>query len=408
MHVILRLKSTDFWLKWAVFNFSIVAALGALMRYNILYSLPIFQHKFMQQSHSHFAFYGWVSACIYALVYYFFKEQNLTIRFGKYRMMMLINQIGAFGMLFSFLYGGYYWLSIAFSSLSFMAGIAYFIFIIRDTKGLTSAPYIWLKCGGFFAVLSVIGIFGLAYFTSRKEIFDVWYRASTYFYLHYQYNGFFLFSCIGLFLFYLQKLNIYIPLKQNKRILLFLFFGAFFGYGLSTLWIETSRLYTSFWILVALVQLYGAYLLIGFALRYSAQLKKQTVLQRILYAVFGFVFWLKFILPFLSTIPVFTQTVFFNMNIVMAYLHLILLVGISLFLIWLVLDVYKARPTFIYNFSVCLLFFGILLNEVLLAALGLTAFVDFTFVHAQYWLFVSALIILVAISMLFIALRKEV
>jgi len=406
MVLLQQLKKSDFWIKWCLFNFFIVAFVGVLMRYNILYSLPVLEHKYLLQSHSHFAFYGWVSAAIYTLVYYYFKRFNISTNFLKYEIIMLLNQVGAFGMLLSFLYGGYYWLSIIFSSLSFFAGVLYFIFIITDTKKCDNVALIWLKTGGFFAVFSAIGIFGLSYFTSRREEFEVLFRASTYFYLHFQYNGFFLFSCIGLFLLYLQTQEIYLSKKLNKIIITLLFIGAFFGYGLSTLWIKTPKLVLIFWFIIAFIQLYGAGLFIGFVKQKFKDFKFKNNSLQILFIVFSFAFLLKFLLPFLSLFPTLSTYVFYNLNIILAYLHLVLLVGFSVFLVWQLLVTFKPNFSLFLIFSIYLLVGSILLNEFFLIVLGLTALVTFSFSSAPFWLFFSALLILISIYFLIYSLKK--
>ena len=225
-------KNFNIWLKLCVFNFSIVSVIGVMMRYNIAFSLSGFSHKFMQESHSHFAFYGWVSATIYLFVTKYLSENFNKFNLRKYQYLMISNQIGSYGMLFTFLYGGYFWLSIVFSSIALFTGFAYYIFLLIDTKSNKNPEIIWLKSAAFFAVFSSIGIFGLAYFSSRKEEFDTLFRASTYFYLHYQYNGFFLFSCIGLLLISLKKYAIQIPFLNSKYALLFASIVIMFSIGI--------------------------------------------------------------------------------------------------------------------------------------------------------------------------------
>ena len=109
------MKNFSIWLKLCVFNFFVVSVVGVMMRYNMAFSLPGLTHKFMQEAHSHFAFYGWVSASIYLFVTKYLSEISEKINFKKYQVLMIANQIGSYGMLFTFLYGGYFWLSIVFS-----------------------------------------------------------------------------------------------------------------------------------------------------------------------------------------------------------------------------------------------------------------------------------------------------
>ena len=398
------MKNFNFWLKICVFNFFVVSVVGVMMRYNMAFSLPGFNHKFMQESHSHFAFYGWVSAGIFLFVTKYLSENYPKINLKKYQYLMISNQIGSYGMLFTFLYGGYFWLSIVLSSIALFTGFAYFIFLLIDTKSNKNPEIMWLKSGAFFATFSAIGIFGLAYFSSKKEEFDVLFRASTYFYLHYQYNGFFIFSCIGLLLISLKKLGIEIEEKLNKTIFYLLFFGCFLGYGLSILWIEMNPIFYGFFILISIVQLFGAILFLN-CIRKTDLFNNQNFIQKLLISVFGFAFILKFLLQGLSAIPALGVFAFININIVIAYLHLVLLMGISLFLIWKILQLVEIEFNKLLKFSILLLVFGIVCNEIVLALSGIFSIFYIPFLSAKYWLLFVSVVIMFSIGIFIKSLK---
>ena len=398
------MKNFNFWLKICVFNFFVVSVVGVMMRYNMAFSLSGFNHKFMQESHSHFAFYGWVSAGIFLFVTKYLSENYPKINLKKYQYLMISNQIGSYGMLFTFLYGGYFWLSIVLSSIALFTGFAYFIFLLIDTKSNKNPEIMWLKSGAFFATFSAIGIFGLAYFSSKKEEFDVLFRASTYFYLHYQYNGFFIFSCIGLLLISLKKLGIEIEEKLNNTIFYLLFFGCFLGYGLSILWIEMNPIFYGFFILISIVQLFGAILFLNW-IRKTDLFNNQNFIQKLLISVFGFAFILKFLLQGLSAIPALGVFAFININIVIAYLHLVLLMGISLFLIWKILQLVEIEFNKLLKFSILLLVFGIVCNEIVLALSGIFSIFYIPFLSAKYWLLFVSVVIMISIGIFIKSLK---
>ncbi|WP_230635769.1 hypothetical protein [Chryseobacterium sp. LC2016-29] len=360
----------------------------------------------MQESHSHFAFYGWVSAGIFLFVTKYLSENFKKINLAKYQYLMICNQIGSYGMLFTFLYGGYFWLSIVFASIALFTGFAYFIFLLIDTKSNENPEIIWLKSGAFFATFSAIGIFGLAYFSSKKEEFDVLFRASTYFYLHYQYNGFFLFSCIGLLLISLKKIGIEIKEKLNKTIFYLLFFGCFFGYGLSVLWIEMNSVLYGFFVLISVIQFFGAIPFLNW-IRKTNIFKRQNFIQKLLLCVFGFAFILKFILQSLSVIPSLGIFAFSNINIVIAYLHLVLLMGVSLFLVWRILQNRMIKLNLVLKFSVLLMVFGIICNEFILALSGIFSIFYIPFLSSKYWLLFASVVIMISILTFIRSLKIE-
>lgn len=400
------MKNFNFWIKLCVFNFFIVSVIGVLMRYNLAFSLPGFNHTFMQESHSHFAFYGWVSACIYLFVTNYLYQFCQKINTKKYQILMIFNQIGSYGMLFSFLYAGYFWLSIIFSSIALFTGFVYFIFLLIDTKENKNPEIIWLRSGAFFATFSSIGIFFLAYLSAAKIINEDFHKACIYFYLHYQYNGFFLFSCVGLFLIYLRQKKIEIPKKLNKNIFYLLFGGAFFGYGLSILWLKIPHLFHTFFMIIAISQLFGA-LKFGFWVWNNRLkiVKDQSFISKLLFNIFGFVFFMKFILQYISAVPDFSVFVFNNVNVVIAYLHLVLLMGISLFLVWKIVEIKTLIMEKNLIISVCIMIFGIILNEILLTLVGFSPILKVIFFKPSYALFMASIIIMVSIMVLFSSLK---
>lgn len=401
------MKNFGFWIRLCLFNFFIVSVVGVMMRYNMAFSLPGFNHKFMQESHSHFAFYGWVSATIYLFVFAYLAKHNPTISALKYQVLMIANQIGSYGMLFTFLYGGYYWLSIVFASIALFTGFAYFIFLLIDTKGNKNLEIIWLKAGAFFATISAIGIFGLAYFSSRKEEYEILFRASTYFYLHYQYNGFFLFSCVALLFISLKRYNFQIPKKLNKTIFYLLFIGCFFGYGLSILWAEIPVLWYVFFTIISIIQLFGAWKLWNWVWQNRSKFSESHFVQKLLLAVVGFSFLMKFILQTGSTIPALGIYVFNNINIVIAYLHLVLLMGISLFLIWNIIEIVKVRVNPTLTFILSLLIFGVLINELVLVLVGTFAIFYIPFLSSAYWLLFASFVIMISILFFLIKFKSD-
>ncbi|WP_312090226.1 hypothetical protein [Chryseobacterium sp.] len=398
------MKNFGFWVKLCLFNFFIVSVVGVMMRYEMAFSLPWFSHQFMQESHSHFAFYGWVSAAIYLFVTKYLSENKKEINLQKYQWMMIFNQIGSYGMLFSFLYGGYFWLSIVFSSVALFTGFAYFGFLLFDTKNNKNSEMIWLKAGAFFATFSAIGIFGLAYFSSKKDEFEVLFRAATYFYLHYQYNGFFLFSCIGLFLITLKKHQIKINDKWNKTIFYLLSIGCFFGYGLSILWIKMSDYWFFFFGLIAIVQLVGAVLFLNW-IRKIDWFQRHNFMGKLLLSVVGLAFLGKFVLQSLSVIPALGVLFFNNINLIIAYLHLVLLMGISLFLIWNIVTLFNIKINKILKTSILILVFGIVLNELILGLSGIFSVFYIPFLSAKFWLLFASLVMMISIVTLFKTLK---
>ncbi|HAI81709.1 MAG TPA: hypothetical protein DCL65_11860, partial [Chryseobacterium sp.] len=159
-----------FWLKFSVFNFFLVALLGVIMRYKILYSLPFLDQKHLQEAHSHFAFYGWITNVLYVLIMHYISKVNPLVKLRKYEYLIVINLAASFAMLGTFIYGGYFWASIAASTAALLTSFVFCYFFIRDSMKIQDASKIWFLAGLFFAVISSAGVFNLAYMMSSKNI----------------------------------------------------------------------------------------------------------------------------------------------------------------------------------------------------------------------------------------------
>ena len=57
--------------RWALcnlFNFCLVAVLGAILRYKVAFSMPGINYNYILEAHSHFAFSGWISMAVFSVV----------------------------------------------------------------------------------------------------------------------------------------------------------------------------------------------------------------------------------------------------------------------------------------------------------------------------------------------------
>ena len=229
-----------YWLRFSLLNFLIVALLGVTLRYKIVYSLPFIDQKHVLHAHSHFAFAGWISQLLMAFMVYYLNSYTKHA-FKRYKLLLYANPIAAYGMLFSFPFQGYGIVSITFSTLSICISYWFAIKYWRDLNKLRlkSTTHLWFKAANLFAVISSLGVFTLAWMMANKTIHQHLYLASTYFFLHFQYNGWFLFGCAGIFNWLLTKNNIHIAAAKK---IFWLFASACIpAYFLSALWLSISN-----------------------------------------------------------------------------------------------------------------------------------------------------------------------
>ena len=397
----------SFWLKFSVFNFLIVALLGVTMRYKILYSMPFLDQKHLQEAHSHFAFYGWITNVIYVLILNYMHKINAQIDLKKYEKLIVVNLIASFTMLGAFLYGGYFWASIAGSTVALLCSFVFFFFFVRDAKKIQDFSKFWFLAGLFFAVISSVGVFNLGYMMMSKTATQDLYLASEYYYLHFQYNGFFIFSCIGFLLFSMKQAGSGISEKQNKLIFWLLFIGCVIGYGLSVLWMKMPVSIFAVIVVATIMQTIGAVLLFVFIKKnWTNLVLKWSSMHRFVLLYAGFAFAVKIALQLGSTIPALNQFAFGFRNVVIAYLHLVLLMCIATFLINQILATHYFTITNKLLMGFKLLLLGIFLNELILGLMGVFSIKYISIPFANEMLLGVSVLMFASIFWIFLHLKS--
>lgn len=388
------------WIRIAFINLFVVAFLGVVMRYKIAYSLPFIDQKKFLHAHSHFAFTGWITQALMVLLTARLSVQQGSATVKKYKGILLLNLISAYGMLLSFPLQGYGVYSITFSTLSIFVSYAFAVMYWIDLNRLpqNNVSCLWLKAAVIFNVISSLGAFALAGMMATKTIHQNWYLQAVYFFLHFQYNGWFFFACMGLFA---DKICQFGITSGYSKIIFWLFAGACIpAYILSVLWIVLPAWAYILVVLSAIAQLAGWVVLITIIGRAAAFLKSLTVIVRRLFLLSASALSIKLMLQLGSTVPFLSRLAFGFRPVVIAYLHLVLLGVITLFIIgYAIADNYVALNKKMFA-GVFIFTAGIILNEVVLMMQGIA---DLNYVSVPYtneMLLVTALIMLSGIALL--------
>ncbi|MET1054469.1 MAG: hypothetical protein ABWY16_04110 [Pedobacter sp.] len=389
------------WLKIALFNFLITALAGILLRYQSNFPMASINYIFLLHSHSHFAFTGWVSLALMSLMINYLSKEQQDYNSRKYEWILIANTFSAYGMLITFVLQGYALYSITFSTLSIFVS---YVFIWVYWKDLTKAsgPAVkWFKTAMILCGLSSLGAFTMAFFMAKHIQVQEYNLAAIYFYLHFQYNGWFIFVCLGLLFAYLdQEHNISLPLI-SRNLYTVLAIAVVPSYLLSLSGMDIVKHFS--WILTAtgILQLFALYdfgrLIRTVKTEIAGKLGSNT-LQLWTLAAISFI--LKLVLQFLPVIPWFTSYATGFRPIAIAYLHLIFLGIVSFFIIGYINEyqVYKqgqlpGKGTYIF-------IAGVFIQETILMLQGLTAMWSSVLPHANLFLLFSAIIIGSGISII--------
>ncbi|TDE30392.1 hypothetical protein E0I61_05195 [Flavobacterium ranwuense] len=391
--------NVNFWLKLSLLNLCIVAALGVLMRYKIGFEFPYLDQKHLQHSHSHFAFSGWISHTLMTLMVYYLQNKTADFQVNKYRKIIIANLIISYVMLISFIIEGYGLFSITASTASIIISYIFGYSYIKDLRKIDHdlLSINWFKAAIVFNIISSFGTFYLAYMMASKNIVQDYYLSSIYYFLHFQYNGWFFFACMGLLFGFLN-------LKKTENSFYETAFKLFAlscipAYFLSTLWLDLPVWLYVITVIAAIVQVLTWFKLLFILIQTRKDfLKNFSPLLRYILLFVNLALSIKLVLQLGSTIPVLSDLTFGFRPIVIAYLHLVLLAVITLFLLFYI---YASHLIFIskrIKIGLLLFTFGVLLNEIALAVQGVASFSYTIIPYVNELLFAVAIILLFGIG----------
>ncbi|PVD52293.1 hypothetical protein DC498_11270 [Terrimonas sp.] len=392
--------------KLALLNLLLVALAGFILRYKILFSLPFIDQKHLLHGHSHFAFSGWVThVLMLLLMQYLLKQKNEAV-FKKYKWVINANLITAYGMLISFPIQGYGLYSIIFSTLSIFVSYVFAYMFWKDLNSLPekSISHWWIKAALLFNILSSVGAFSLAFMMATKTIHQNWYLAAVYFFLHFQYNGWFFFACMGL----ASAAFLYtIPVPVQKKIFWLFAAACIPAYVLSALWLPIPQWSFALVVLAAFSQIAGWIIMVQHIKKRFAQIKPLISKNALwLFALSGIALTIKLLLQLGSVIPSLSKLAFGFRPIVIGYLHLILLGVITLFLLAFMMVEKNIQIKPLALTAVKIFTAGVILNEFLLMLQGIAAISFIALPYINELLLAAAFILVSGIFLLNISQRK--
>lgn len=389
------------WLNVSLFNLLIVALLGTALRYKIAFSFPFIDQKHVMHAHSHFAFAGWITMALMAmLVGYLSNEHGVSI-FKKYRWTLYANLLTAYGMLLSFPFEGYGPISISFETLSLFANYIFVFQYWQDLNKLKNKDvgHYWFKAALVFNVISSLGTYSLAFMMSTHNMHQELYLASVYFFLHFQYNGWFFFACMGLLT--TSSLVKIISPSILKKIFWLFFLACIPAFFLSALWMKVPIWVYILVVLSAFAQLVGWIWLIKLLKPQLAFIKSTfSLFARRILLLSAIALTLKLLLQLGSTIPSLSTLAFGFRPIVIGYLHLVLLGVITMFMLGYIVtnNFIKINKQAIWGIVIFII--GVIINEIFLMLQGAAGMDYISIPYINESLFVTACILFTGMLLL--------
>ncbi|MGC1244136.1 MAG: hypothetical protein WA874_21275 [Chryseosolibacter sp.] len=311
--------------------FVLAAAIGLFLRWQFISPTPGIRYTFFLHAHSHVMFLGW----IFNVLFLAYVDHHLAGKKPKlFRNFFILLQVLVVAMMISFPIQGYGLYSIIFSTVHTLAVIVFIILFFRLTRGPQSTSLWFARISLLFFFVSTAGPFSLGYLMANGLGNSVWYNFSIYYYLHFQYNGFFLFGIFSLYFQLLERRQL--PFDPAAA----LSFGKWMAaacvpaYVLSILYAAPGLFFNVTGAIAAVIQLAALGRLISEVWRTRKILRADF--HPLACGLFGIVLAsliLKSLLQTASAHPQLATMAYALRPVVIAYLHLVLLGVITLFLL---------------------------------------------------------------------------
>lgn len=389
------------WLIVCLINFCIAAVMGILMRLNYLIPMD-FNYGFLLHAHSHTVILGWCYLAMFGfLVSNFFSKEELEK--PVYNRLFWITEVAVVGMMASFPFQGYALFSIFFSTLHIFCSYYFCYSLLKNHRKITPIESKMLKTSLFFMVFSTLGVWCLGPVASSGAKDSEFYNLAIQFFLHFQFNGWFLFATLGLFFSKIQKMGILLSEKKFKP-----FYRAFLGstfltFGLPVSWYFSAtigQLTNTFGLILQLISLF-----------YLIQLlfpHRKTIVQdlnRITTILYGFAFScfiLKILIQSATFLPEIAIASHNIRNFTIGFIHLIMLGIVNTFLFAFITetDYFKSQNK-LGSYSILLFLIGFVIMEFLLFHQGFCAYIgQKSEINYPLNLFLSSILLLIGLLFL--------
>ena len=362
------------WLLSCFINFFIASVMGLLLR--IMYVVPLdwVNYQFLLHGHSHVAMLGWVYLMLYALIFHFFLPKEAQQK-QVYNRLFWITEIAVIGMMLYFPFQGYALFSITFSTLHILCSYYFCRLIWKDSQPKTMPEKRILRTGLFFMLLSTLGVWCLGPAVGLFGKTSAFYQIAIQFFLHFQFNGWFLFAVLGLFF---NQLNANINEKQFRLFYNLLVVSTILTLALPVSWFLSNPIFH--WINVVGVSLQIiAFLVFIKILRphFQSFLASLNKIEKTVYSFALFSLALKVGIQLIVVIPELAQVAHQIRNFVIGYIHLTMLGIITGFLFAIALkNSFLNQKTKLTQWGIKLFLLGFLLTETLLFLQGIYLYFD--------------------------------
>ncbi|WP_271393891.1 hypothetical protein [Aequorivita sinensis] len=309
----------------ALAYFLLVALMGVLLR--LFFVTPVqLNFKYILHAHSHTALLGWIYLGLTTLIYKIFLSEAKKSKL--YKRIFVFTNICILGMLVTFPFQGYALYSIIFSTLFLFASYLFTWFAIKYIPEHFKHRFSWklVKASLWYLVFSSIGPWAIGGVMATLGTESIWYKTSIYFYLHFQYNGWFILALLGILFYILEEKSVVFKAEQLKSFFFLLNFAVIFTLFLSVLWFGPPKFIYVLGLIGGVSQILAFYeLYILLKKQWNFLIKSFSPQGLLLFKIAGGLLVVKVFMQFFSAFPYMAELAYRLKDFVIGYLHLVFL-----------------------------------------------------------------------------------
>lgn len=385
--------------------FLLAALVGVILRTFFVTFIPA-NFKYVLHTHSHIALLGWVYLGLTTLIYRIYFSETNTHR--SYRFIFGFTQLTLLGMLTTFPFTGYALFSIIFSTLFLFASylFTWFIFIKTPIDIKDTLSYKFIRAALWYMVFSSIGPWVLGIIMNTLGNTSIWYKMAIYFYLHFQYNGWFIMALCGIFLSFLERNHIELPKNKGIQFFRLLNISIILSFFLSALWLDPH------WIFYVLGALGAVFQILAFVIFWKSikPIWKKAAhifspIPTLLLKITTLTLVVKLLLQLLTAHPYFAQLAFSQKDLVIGYLHWVFLgtVSLALFAFLAAKNLLK-----ISKLAIAVYLAGFFFSEALIFYKGISTWLELPFFDGYFEILIAvSLPIPISIGLMFFQSLKK-
>jgi hypothetical protein len=223
------------WFRIALLNLVLATLLGALLRYAFVEEVAWIKFRNVLHGHSHAAMLGWLYLALFALLAAYFLPERADFKW--YNRLFWLTELSVLGMLVAFPIQGYGAASIAFSTLHILLSYVWAWRFWTDTRGETSVWSLrFARAAIVFMIVSTLAIWSIGPILMGGFRSSTFFHLAVQFFLHFQFNGWFIFAALALALRWMEQRGIVLPAKRLRLFFILLVVSCMLTYALAVAW----------------------------------------------------------------------------------------------------------------------------------------------------------------------------